>query len=148
MTSASPPPTSGKRRIDYYQHPGSFVLGQDPKTMPYGPREDGTPKGEGYFGLLPRRDDPSSISSELSASTDFKIQGRTVLFPLLVPTLTHEEIQLLLSGAQATAAIYRKAEDFARARIRAGKSPFAEKGEQMPLPKSTDDLMREGYEAE
>mgnify|MGYP001588735532 CR=1 FL=1 len=138
----------GERRIDYYQHPGLFQLGQDPKTMPYGPREDGTPKGEGYFGKLPRRDDPAAFSTELSASTDFKVNGRTVLFPLLVPTLTHEEIQLLLSGEHPTDDIYRKAEAFARERIGAGKSPFAEKGERLPVPQSVETDMREGYEAE
>jgi hypothetical protein len=66
----------------------------------------------------------------------------------LVPTLTHEEIQLLLSGEQPTQDIYQKAESFARARIGAGKSPFADKGEQRPAPQSADQDMREGYEAE
>jgi hypothetical protein len=139
------PEAPGTRRIDYYQHPQQFVLGQHPATMPYGPREDGTPKGEGFFGKIPRKDDPKAFSTELSASTDFKINGRTVLFPLLVPTLTREEIDALVSGQPPTPDIYNKAEEFAKARLRKGLSPFAAHGEQVPLPQSEEDAMQTGF---
>jgi hypothetical protein len=142
------PEKPGARRIDYYQHPQSFVLGQNPKTMPYGPREDMTPKGEGFFGKIPRTDHPKMFSTELSASTDFKINGRTVLFPLLVPTLTKEEIDGLVSGKPVPDDVYRKAEDFAKARLSKGLSPFASPGEQVPLPTSQQGSFRQGFQEE
>lgn len=142
------PEAPGARRIDYYQDPQSFVLGQDPKTMPYGPREDGTPKGEGFFGKITRTDDPSKFSTELSASSDFKVNGRTVLFPLLVPTLTKEEIDLLMSDKPIPNTIYQKAEDFAKARLSKGLSPFASPGEQTALPPTKADAVHEGFQEE
>jgi hypothetical protein len=111
---------------------------------PYGLREDGTPKGLGYFGLLPSKDGKHEVSTELSADVD--IGGKKMFFPLLVPTLTRDEIDLLLSGAKPTDSIYEKAIRFAQERIKAGKSPFAGPGEQRSLPKTEEDGLQEGYE--
>jgi len=58
----------------------------DPSPTPervksYGAREDGTPKGPGFFGEVPRLDDPEMFSGELSATGDLKTpDGKPVLF--------------------------------------------------------------------
>ena len=120
----------------------------DPKA-PYGMREDGTAKGNGWFGILPSKDPkypPGAVSTELSATGNIKgPDGKPVLYPLIVPTLTHEELQHLLSGKKPTDDIYNKAEEFAAQRIKQGLSPFANPTEQMPLPKTPEQLMDEGY---
>ncbi len=106
-------------------------------AAPYGLREDGTPKGLGYFGVLRSKDGRHDVSSELSA--DSIINGKRLFYPLLVPTLNRDEIDLLLSGAKPTDAIYDKAIEHAFQRIKAGKSPFAGEGEQIPLPPSAEE---------
>jgi len=126
------------------------------RVKTYGLRTDGTPKGPGFFGELPRKDNPSSFSGELGATADLKTpDGRPVLFPLLVPTLTRQEIDYLLSTSKLNSAdpkaraientIYRKAQDFAAQRIAKGLSPFATHGEQVPLPQSEEEAMDEGF---
>lgn len=92
----------------------------------YGKRADKTEKGRGYFGELPRPD--GSVSTELSIGIDFG-QGEQEI-PLLVPTLTKDEIQHLLSGKKATKAIVDKAAGFAFDRIKAGRQPFADPDEE------------------
>lgn len=96
----------------------------------YGRRLDGTPKGEGFFGALPNA--KGMPSTELSF--DFSVDGKNILAPLLVPTLTRQEIQHLLENRPPTEAIYRKAQDHALGRMRAGKSQWAIPGEVYPLP--------------
>jgi len=112
-------------------------------VAPYGLREDGTPKGRGFFGLLPSQAEKGKVVSELSA--DAEVNGRRLFFPLLVPTLTREQIDLLVSGKEPTAEIYEKAIQHAQARIRSGKSPFAAEGEQGAAPPSAEDAFREGF---
>ena len=120
----------------------------DPKA-PYGMREDGTPKGTGWFGLLPSKDPKypqGTVSSELSSTGNLQgPDGKPVLYPLIVPTLTHEELQHLLSGKKPTDDIYNKAEEFAAQRLKQGLSPFANLDEKVPLPKTPEQLMDEGY---
>lgn len=94
----------------------------------YGTRLDGTQKGQGYFGALPNA--KGVPSTELSF--DFDVDGKKILAPLLVPTLSPQEIQHLLENKPPTESIYRKAQDHAMQRIRSGKNPFAMKGEQAP----------------
>lgn len=101
---------------------------------PYGLREDGTPKGEGYFGLLSRPD--GRVSSEISESSE--VDGQELFYPLLVPSLTHEEVQLLLSGGEPTEAIREKAIQHAIERMRAGLNPFAKPGEQVAPPQAPE----------
>ena len=66
------------------------------------------------------------MSSELSVTSSDLVDatGNEVLFPLLVPTLTKDEISLLLSGKRSSDAIFRKAIEHARKRISEGLSPF------------------------
>ena len=89
----------------------------------YGQRQAGAPgvKGQGYLGPLQRPD--GQISTELSF--DFDVEGKKIYAPLLVPTLDQAEIDYLLSGGKATPGIYKKAQDFAIERLRAGQDPFA-----------------------
>jgi hypothetical protein len=91
-------------------------------------RPDGTTKGKGFFGEVKRPD--GNISTELSISTSDIIPGKEALIPTMVPTLTHPEVQHLLSGKYNPQArqgvddiISRKAIDFARQRA-AKKLPF------------------------
>jgi len=75
-------------------------------------------KGKGYFGLLPMAG--GQVATEISSTDE---QGRN--YPLLVPTLTQQEIQYLLQGNQPTNDIYNKAEMWAESRRKMGLSPFA-----------------------
>lgn len=91
----------------------------------YGLRVDGTPKGTGFLGVLKRPD--GKVSSELSISVD--MDGKETLIPSMVPTLTKPEVDYLLNGNKPTTAIVKKAVEHAKARMGAGKSPFAGAGE-------------------
>ena len=88
----------------------------------YGLREDGTPKGQGWFGPLPMKDNSGKIATELSLGFDFG--GKQVLAPALVPYLTPEEVTHLLSGKKATPEIVNKAAEHAKMRMKQGLSPF------------------------
>lgn len=92
-----------------------------------GLREDGTPKGMGFLGQLKRPD--GKVSTELSIGVEF--DGKEFLIPSLVPTLTKEEIDFLLTQDEVPVSewpesILRKAEDHAKKRLRMGLSPFAQ----------------------
>lgn len=88
----------------------------------YGRRSDGSHKGPGFLGELKRPD--GRVSTELSVGVEFDGQEREI--PLLVPSLSQREIDLLLAGEEPTDKIMDKAVAHARKRIAAGKSPFAE----------------------
>ena len=92
---------------------------------PFGVREDFTPKGYGFMGSLARPDGDSS--TELSF--DFEQGGKRIFAPLLVPTLSHEQIQHLLNNGAPTPDIYDTAQRHALDRIRQGLSPFARNSE-------------------
>jgi len=79
-----------------------------------------TAKGRGYLGNVGTIQDPMT---ELSASSDFG--GRTVQYPLVVPTLNADELNLLRSGGEPTQDIYSKAQQFALDRLSRGLDPFA-----------------------
>ena len=92
---------------------------------PYGTRfaEDlGAPtaKGKGYFGEIP--DAQGRPMTELSSA--YEDNGKLVPHPLVVPTLTKKEIDLLKMGIP-NEQIYQKAEDWAKSRLGQGQSPFA-----------------------
>jgi len=94
-----------------------------PPKAPFGLREDGTPKGKGFFGLLKRPD--GGVSTELSITIG--LDGKEVLMPLLVPTLTKKEIDLLLvtTGIKdVPKEIIDKAVSHAKKRMNGGESPF------------------------
>lgn len=91
----------------------------------YGLRNDGTQKGKGYFGELKRPD--GKVSTELSIGVNF--DGKEEEIPLLVPTLTTDEINYLLNDGKPTATIKNKAVEHAKKRKSEGKSPFADEPE-------------------
>ena len=93
----------------------------------YGDRVDGTPKGNGYFGPLKSKNG-KSVSTELTIGVDFGDGEEQI--PLLVPTLTKKHIDHLMEGKKPTKEIEDAAMDFAFARKKAGKSPFASPDEE------------------
>lgn len=111
--------------------PGYFEGGEvDRQSIaPYGLRwsdvTQGQPpveaKGLGYFGKIPT----ASGAPMTELSTAFNIDGKIVQAPLVVPTLTPEEIQVLQSGSEIPESIYEKAYEHAIQRIQEGKDPFA-----------------------
>lgn len=98
----------------------------------YGDRVDGTKKGEGFFGKIKRPD--GKVSTELSVG--FDVDGKEVLMPAMVPTLTKKELDHLINGGEMTDAISRKVYKHGLKRIKENKSTFIEDGEKpTPIPK-------------
>jgi hypothetical protein len=93
-----------------------------PTRPSYGNRPDGTPKGKGYFGELRRPD--GKVSTELSVGIN--VDGEDFDIPLLVPTLSKDEIDFLLRGGVPTKGIMDKAVKHALERKKQGLSPFAQ----------------------
>ena len=90
-----------------------------------------TQKRFGYFGAIP--DEQGNPMTELSSA--FELDGHMISHPLLVPTLSADEIALLQSGAEPTQNIYDKAQAWAMNRIQKGQSPFATPQDvRFPLP--------------
>lgn len=104
------------------------MLGGNQGVSPYGSRYDSMGvKGKGYFGML---QNTNGISSEISSADE---SGD---YPLLVPTLSHDQVKLLLSNQQPTDDIYKKARDYADLRRSNGQSPFYDgQGLYFPTPK-------------
>lgn len=99
----------------------------------YGSRPDGTPKGLGFLGELKRPD--GDVSTEVSVGVN--LNGKEMDIPLLVPTLTEDEVAQVLSmrpNQQPPEALVRKAAEFAKQRLAQNKSVFAAKGEQAVSP--------------
>ena len=96
----------------------------------WGTRPDGTRKGDGFLGGQKMTDGSGKVMTEYSTGTT-DVTGEEMDIPTLVPTLTKEELTLLLAGKQPTKEIFRKAVAHARKRLSEGKSVFAEKGEDV-----------------
>lgn len=102
---------------------------QNPPTEPW-IREDGTKKGTGWLGMLKRPD--GSVSSEISAG--MQIHGKQMDVPLIVPTLSPDEVHWLLNTQpdapdyfhKMPHSILQKAQQHATQRIALGLSPFAD----------------------
>ena len=86
----------------------------------YGLRPNGTPKGQGWLGPLPMTDNSGKIATELTIGVD----GEDI--PLLVPTLTQDEIDHLLSGGSPTREMVDKAVGFSHERRQKGLSVYAD----------------------
>lgn len=123
-----------------FNEPRTSELSQDyePPSQGFGNRLDGTPKGNGYFGILKRPD--GKVSTELSIGVSF--DGKERLIPSLVPTLSEDEKTHLLSGGEITRAIKDKAVQHARERMSAGKSPFAEEEDYLSQSPEVSDVIR------
>ena len=95
----------------------------------FGNRPDGTKKGDGFLGVLqlPNGDVATEYSTQ---SNSVKVNGKRIDFPSLVPTLTPEEIELMVNdiipnNRDVPQNIMQKAVDHARMRLRQGKSVWA-----------------------
>lgn len=100
----------------------------------WGPRMDGSPKGNGFFGPLMRPD--GNMSSELSI--DFDHGGRKILAPLIVPTMSKDQLDRLLArkdGEPLPPDVVQNAQQHAIQRIMTGKPTFSLPNEVYPLPK-------------
>lgn len=88
-------------------------------------------KGRGFMGAIPTSE--GMPMTELSSS--FELNGQVIQHPLIVPTLSAQEIELLRMGGEPTPEIYQKAQQFALGRIQQGLSPFATPQDlRMPTP--------------
>jgi len=105
-------------------------------NAPYGYRVDGTPKGEGWLGLIPMND--GRQMSELSVGVEF--DGKETLIPAIVPGLSDEQIDYLKAGGdpRENREIMQMAQDHAMQRMRAGKGPFADADYEKPKPSFLD----------
>lgn len=94
--------------------------------MDFGKRPDGTPKGNGWLGVLKRPD--GDVSTELTIGVE--LDGKEVNIPLIVPTLSPDEVKYLLKSEPGKMPIpdeiMNKAVDHAVGRLREGKSPYAD----------------------
>lgn len=94
----------------------------------YGLRNDGvTQKGNGYLGPLETAD--GKVATEYTIGVDF--DGKEVDIPTLVPTLTKEEVDLMVNdiipnNKPVPEAIVQKAVDHAKKRMAEGKSVYAD----------------------
>jgi len=91
-------------------------------TSSYGLRPDGTAKGRGWLGPIKTKD--GRMMTEKSIGVDF--DGKETLIPLIVPTLNLMEIEKLKRDEEATPEMIKKATAFAKQRMAAGKSVWAE----------------------
>lgn len=87
----------------------------------YGLREDGTPKASGWLGEIPTADG-KAVMTELSIGVN--VDGKDILIPSIVPSLSAKEISHLQKTQQPTKEIVSKAVQFARERMQQGLSPF------------------------
>ena len=118
---------------------GDIELPPETPNYGYGPRWDeasqsysGPPKGLGFLG--PLQNPQGQVMSEFSQDGD--INGKSISYPLIVPTLSRDEVSTILNskdGSPLPASISQKAAAYAQQRIGAGKSPFAYPGEQQNL---------------
>lgn len=107
--------------------------------MDYGNRADGTKKGSGFFGEIKRPD--GNVMTEISIGVG--LNGKETQVPLIVPTLTKQEMDYLLKNdpkaknfmSKMPPTIIDKAVEHAVGRINAGRSPFADQNDKpVPLP--------------
>ena len=107
--------------------------GEERPQPRFGFRPDGTPKGEGWLGVLPLAD--GNLATEYSMQSQaVKVGDQMVDFPTLVPTLNQEEVNLMLSDIipnrkPIPEPIVQKAIKHAKQRLDKGLSPFKELGE-------------------
>ena len=104
----------------------------------YGLREDKTQKGKGFMGMIKRPNDKLE-SSEISVGVN--IDGKEVLIPSMVPTLTKSQLNVLLSlppGTVPPRDIIQAASKFAQDRISKGLPPFARVDEEGTYPVPTE----------
>lgn len=99
----------------------------------YGLRNDGkTYKGTGWLGELKTAD--GGVATEYTSQSEaVKVNGKRIDFPTLVPTLTKDEVELMVNDIipnkkPVPDEIMQKAVDHARMRLANGQSVFANDG--------------------
>lgn len=92
----------------------------------YGQRPDGTAKGSGWLGELKMLDGSDAVMTEKSVGVN--LDGKEMLIPSIVPTLTPDEIDWIAKGGDVlqNKEIIDKAAAHAIGRLKEGKSPFKE----------------------
>lgn len=88
----------------------------------YGKRNDGSDKGSGWLGEIKQTND--KFATELTYDYDTPY-GRFSM-PLIVPTLTENEIESIRMGEQPTEEMHKKAFKHGLNRILQWKSPYSE----------------------
>lgn len=108
-------------------------------------REDGTMKGQGYFGQVQHSSGrgATELGIEEGPPASFPYTPRGYMnYPSMVPTLSREEVSTMMSGNEGwPESIYQKARSYAKERLAQGRSPFAQTGEQYPAPGYEDQFM-------
>jgi len=107
------------------------------KRTGYGSRPDGTSKGMGWLGELRLPD--GGVATEYTMQSDAvkDPKGQRIDFPTLVPTLTAEEVRLMVGDIipnkkDIPETIIQKAIDHAKTRINRGQSVFAPTAQPEP----------------
>lgn len=103
----------------------------------FGLRPNGTPKGTGFLGVLELPGGGSATEFSIGVQLESK-GGKETDIPSLVPTLTQQEIDLMVSDIipnrkEIPSGILQKAVDHANKRVREGKSVFAEATKAGPI---------------
>ena len=112
---------------------------QDQVVDPTWYRPDGSMKGRGYFGPIPTPD--GRTATELSIGVE--MDGKNYQIPNLVPGVTREQIDAMISGGKITPAELLAAKLHFMKRFAAGLSPYAQEDEPTtPLPNWTDTELR------
>jgi hypothetical protein len=106
-----------------------------PHSIDYGNRPDGTPKGAGFFGELPLKGGKGIATEYSMSNSDVQVNGKSVDFPSLVPTLSKEQLDLMVNDIipnhkKIPKDIAMKATDFARHRLEQGLPLFATPDEE------------------
>jgi hypothetical protein len=112
-------------RADFEADVRSGLLQVPAEATRYGLRPDGTPKGSGFLGELKRPD--GGVMTEYSVGVN--IDGKEMDIPTLVPTLTQDEVNHVLTMKDSDPmpeSIVKKAVEHAKGRIAQGKGPFAD----------------------
>ncbi|AZY52832.1 hypothetical protein [Bordetella avium] len=108
----------------------------------YGSRQDGSFKGRGFLGELKRPD--GGVMTEYTVGVE--IDGKEMDIPTLVPTLTKDEINTLLTikeGEPIPDDIVQKAVDHAKQRLAEGKGVFADNNPTDAPPVATTPAWRD-----
>lgn len=102
----------------------------------YGNRPDGTAKGKGYLGPLAMKDGSNKVATEISIGVNF--DGKETQIPSLVPTLSEEQKNYLLSGGSPNDRpdIVQKAVEHAKSRLQSGQSVYSSNTAPGEAPKS------------
>jgi hypothetical protein len=100
------------------------------QAQDFGQRADGSQKGMGFLGAI--KNPSGDVMTEFSVGVN--LDGKDVEIPSLVPTLSPDEVRAIVESGQVPDSAVEKAVAHARARLAAGKSPFAEAGESPEKP--------------